>query len=47
MARYKPIDMSSKFIAVDFAQQVLPGTFEYALCRLIDNELDLSQFDAQ
>src|SRR5688500_14271766 len=39
--------MSSKFIAVDFAQQVLPGTFEYALCHLIDNELDLSQFDAQ
>jgi transposase len=24
------------------AQQVLPGTFEFALCHLVDNELDLS-----
>lgn len=47
MARYKPIDMSSKLIPVDFSEQVLPGTFEYALCHLIDDELDLSQFDAQ
>lgn len=34
MARYKPIDMSPKFIPVDFSRQILPGSFEYALCHL-------------
>jgi transposase len=47
MARYKPIDMSPKFIPVDFSRQILPGSFEYALCRLIDHEIDLSEFDAR
>lgn len=28
---------------MDFAQQILPGTFEYALCHLVDHELDLSE----
>lgn len=44
MARYKPIDLSPKVVTVDFTQQILPGTFEYALCYLIDHELDLSGF---
>ena len=44
MARYKPIDMSPKLIPVDYARQILPGSFEYALCYLIDQELDLSGF---
>ena len=30
MARYKRIDMRSKVITVDFTQQILPGSFEYA-----------------
>ena len=47
MARYKPIDMSPKLIPVDFSRQVLPGSFEYALCHLIDHELDLAAFDAR
>ena len=47
MARYKPIDTSPRFIAVDLEQQLLPGTFEHALNRLIDHELDLSRFDAR
>ena len=47
MARYKPIDMSPKFIPVDFSRQILPGSFEYALCHLIDHEIDLSEFDAR
>jgi hypothetical protein len=38
MARFKPIDMSPKLIPVDFARQILPGSFEYALCHLIDLE---------
>ena len=45
MARYKPTDMSPKLITVDFARQILPGSFEYALCYLIDHEMDLAEFD--
>jgi hypothetical protein len=47
MARYKHIDTSPRFIAVDLERQLLPGTFEYALNHLIDHELDLSGFDAR
>jgi transposase len=47
MARFKPIDMSPKLIPVDFARQILPGSFEYALCHLIDREIDLSALEAR
>lgn len=47
MARYKTIDTSPRFIAVDLERQLLPGTFEHALNHLIDHELDLSDFDAR
>jgi len=47
MARFKLIDMSPRFLPVDFAQQVLPGTFEYALCHLVDHELDLSELEVR
>jgi transposase len=47
MARYKHIDTSPRFIAVDLERQLLPGTFEHALHRLIDTELDLRGFDAR
>jgi hypothetical protein len=42
MPRFKAPDYGLKMIPVDFAQQVLPGTFEFALCHLVDHELDLS-----
>ena len=45
MARYKHIDTSPRFLAVDLQRQLLPGTFEHAMNHLIDNELDLSGFD--
>ena len=45
MARYKPVDYSPRFLAVDLRKQLLPGSFEHALNHLIDNELDLSPFD--
>jgi len=45
MARYKHIDTSPRFFAVDL--QRLPGTFEHALNHLLDHELDLSGFDAR
>src|SRR5215510_13271308 len=44
MARYKPIDMSPQLIPVDFLRQILPGSCEYALCHVIDHEVDLSGF---
>ncbi len=45
MARYKHIDTSPRFIAVNLQQQLLPGTFEHALNHLLDHVLNLSCFD--
>lgn len=46
MANYKPdLSYQSKFITIDFSQQIVPGTFEYALSHIVDNHLDLSGFD--
>jgi transposase len=47
MARYKHIDTSPRFLAVDLQRQLLPGTIEYALNHLLDHEIDLSGFDAK
>jgi transposase len=46
MARFRDVDMQPKFIVMDFAKQILPGTFEHALHVLINDELDLSPFSA-
>jgi transposase len=46
MARYKEYDYTQgKFIPIHFDKQILPGTFEYTLRYLIDNEIDLSVFE--
>ena len=47
MARYKPIDTNPRFLAVDLAAQLVPGTFEHAVHYLVMHELDLSRFDAR
>ena len=47
MARYKHIDTSPRFIAVDLERQLQPGTFEHALNYLVDHELDLRRFDVR
>jgi transposase len=47
MARYKHIDTSPRFLAVDLERQLLAGTFEHALNYLINHEVDLSGFDAR
>jgi transposase len=47
MARYKHIDTSPRFLAVDLRRQLLPGSFEHALNYLIDHEIDLKSFDAR
>ena len=47
MANYKPdLSCQIKFIPINFAQQILPGTFEYALCYIVENKIDLTGFDA-
>ena len=47
MARYKVIDTNPRFLAVDLARQLLPGTFEHALNHLLDHEIDLAALDAR
>jgi hypothetical protein len=47
MPRYKPVHKGMKLLPVDFERQVQPGSFEYALCYLVDHELDLSAFHAR
>ena len=47
MARYKHIDTSPRFLAVDLERQLIPGTFEHALNHLLEHEIDLSGFDAR
>lgn len=46
MARYKHIDTSPRFLAVDLETQLLPETLEHALNHRLDHEIDLSGFDA-
>lgn len=47
MARYKAIDTSPRFLAVDLEKQLLPGSFEYAVHHLLEREFDLSVFDTR
>lgn len=47
MARYKHIDTSPRFLAVDLERQLVPGSFEHALHWLIEHELDLTALDAR
>ena len=48
MARFKHYDYGqAKMLPVRFEEQILPGTFEYTLNRLIDERIDLSIFEAR
>lgn len=40
-------DRKTVMLPVDFEQQILPGTFEYSLHDLVDNELDLCIFNSR
>ncbi|MCK5316543.1 MAG: transposase, partial [Anaerolineales bacterium] len=47
-AKYKKYSYDqARFIPIHFDKQILPGTFEYSLSYLIDNEIDLSLFDSR
>ena len=45
MARYKPQDRNSLLLPVVLSEQILPGSFAFALNYLVDNELDLNPLD--
>lgn len=47
MARYKPQDNNSLLLPVDFFEQIIPGSFAFALNYLIDHELDLTPLYVQ
>ncbi len=47
MARYKYIDTNPRFLAVDLAKQLLPGTIEHAVHHLFEHELDVTAVDAR
>jgi len=45
MGKYKEYSYEQKvFLPISFSKQILPGTFEYTLNYIIDNEIDLSDF---
>ena len=47
MARYKPQDHNSLLLPVVLSEQIIPGTFAFALNYLVDHELELAPLDAQ
>lgn len=48
MARYKPYDVKQvTLVAVSFQDQILPGTFEYALNEIVDQHIDMTPFEAR
>ena len=48
MARYKPYDVNQvTLIPVSFPDQILPGSFEYALNEIVDEHIDLRSFEAR
>ena len=47
MARYKPQDNNSLLLPVVLSEQIVPGSFAFALNYLVDNELDLKPLDAK
>jgi transposase len=47
MPRFKTVDYSPGFLAVDLSRQLFPGTFEYALHHLLDHEIDLSEIESR
>jgi hypothetical protein len=46
MARYKPYNQKQdRWIPLSYADQLVPGSFEYALDDIVEKHLDLSVFE--
>ncbi|MBK8575891.1 MAG: transposase [Elusimicrobia bacterium] len=47
MPRYKEANYAQgQFVSIQFEHQILPGSFEHALCYVIDHKINMSAFDA-
>jgi transposase len=45
MARYKAYDLNqTKMIPLSYSDQIVEGSFEHALCEIVEEHLDLSAF---
>ena len=47
MPRYKPSEQNGLLLPVILAEQIQPGSFEFALDHLVEHELDLRELDAR
>lgn len=47
MARYKPQERNGLLLPVVLSDQIVPGSFAFALDYLVDHELDLSELDTR
>ena len=48
MARYKPYDVKQiTLVSVSFQDQILPGSFEYALNEIVDHHIDMTPFESR
>ena len=47
MPRYKPNDRSAMLLPVVLSEQIVPGSFAFALDYLVDQELDFTEMDAR
>jgi hypothetical protein len=48
MARYKPYNLKQdKMIPLSYADQIVAGSFEYALNEIVEEHLDLRVFEAR
>jgi len=48
MARYKPYDINQiTLVPVLFKDQIVPGSFEYALNEIVDQHIDMTPFEAR
>jgi hypothetical protein len=47
MPRYKPSEQNGLLLPVILSEQIQPGSFEFALDHLIEQELDLSDLDTK
>src|SRR6186713_641451 len=48
MARYKAYDLNqTKMIPLSYADQIVEGSFEHALCEIVEEHLDLSAFETR
>ena len=47
MPRYKPTERNGLLLPVILAEQIQPGSFEFALDHLVEHELELSDLDAR